>query len=225
MYAILARTVLLYVLVTAAIRAMGKRQVGELEMSELVTTLLLSQLATLPIEDPEIPLAHVILPLFLIVSFEIVITFLKSRVNFLKKIFESRPSILVDRGVINQAELGRMRITVDELLSEVRQQGYRDIREIEYAILEENGKFSLLPRMDSEPPTRADTGTSITEIGCAFPLVSDGVIDRDVLLRIGRDEAWLREVCRREGLTPEELFLATVDDSGDVSLTKKEEKK
>ena len=116
-------------------------------------------------------------------------------------------------------------ITVDELLSEVRQQGYRDIREIEYAILEENGKFSLLPRMDSEPPTRADTGTSITEIGCAFPLVSDGVIDRDVLLRIGRDEAWLREVCRREGVTPEELFLMTVDDSGEVSLTKKEEKK
>ena len=222
MYAILARTVLLYVLVTVAIRAMGKRQVGELEMSELVTTLLLSQLATLPIEDPEIPLAHVILPLFLIVSFEIVITFLKSRVNFLKKIFESRPSILVDRGVIDQAELGRMRITVDELLSEVRQQGYRDIREIEYAILEENGKFSLLPRMETEPPTRADTGTKVTETGCAFPLVSDGTIDRDFLRRIGRDEAWLREVCRREGTAPEELFLMTVDDSGEVSLTRRE---
>ncbi|MBO7292919.1 MAG: DUF421 domain-containing protein [Clostridia bacterium] len=225
MYAILARTVLLYVLVTVAIRAMGKRQVGELEMSELVTTLLLSQLATLPIEDPEIPLAYVTLPLFLIVSFEIVITFLKSRVNFLKKIFESRPSILVDRGVIDQAELGRMRITVDELLSEVRQQGYRDIREIEYAILEENGKFSLLPRMETEPPTRADTGMSVAETGCAFPLVADGVIDRDLLHRIGRDEAWLREVCRQEGTAPEELFLMTVDDTGAVSLTRREPKK
>lgn len=225
MYAILARTVLLYVLVTVAIRAMGKRQVGELEMSELVTTLLLSQLATLPIEDPEIPLAYVTLPLFLIVSFEIVITFLKSRVNFLKKIFESRPSILVDRGVIDQAELGRMRITVDELLSEVRQQGYRDIREIEYAILEENGKFSLLPRVENEPPTRADVGMAVNETGCAFPLVADGVIDRDVLRHAGRDEAWLREVCRREGVTPEDLFLMTVDDTGAVSLTRREEKK
>ena len=147
MYAILFRTLILYILITLMIRAMGKRQVGELEMSELVTTLLLSQLVSLPIEDPEIPLLHVVLPVILIVGFEIVITFLKGRLNFLKRIFEARPSILINRGVIDQGELARIRLTVDELLSEVRQQGYRDVGDIYYAILEENGKFSLIPKV------------------------------------------------------------------------------
>ena len=222
MYAILFRTLLLYILITVVIRAMGKRQVGELEMSELVTTLLLSQIASLPIEDPEIPLTYVFIPLLLIVATEIIITFMKSRVNFLKRIFEAKPTILIDRGKIDQKALLQMRLTVEELLSEVRQQGYRDIKDIYYAILEENGKFSLLPRSDCEPLTPRDTATAVKERGYALPLVSDGVIDREALRRMKKDEAWLRAACRRENTTPEELFLFTLDDGGAVSLIKKE---
>ena len=98
MYSILFRTLFLYVLITVVIRAMGKRQVGELEMSELVTTLLLSQIVSLPIEDPSIPLSHVLLPVLIIVTVEIITTYLKGRVNILKRVFESRPSILIFRG-------------------------------------------------------------------------------------------------------------------------------
>ena len=222
MYAILFRTLFLYVLISVVIRAMGKRQVGELETSELVCTFLLSQLAALPIEDSEIPLAHVLLPILLIVTLEILVTFLKSRVNFLKRIFASRPSILIDRGRIDQKEMGRMRLTVEELMSEVRQQGYRDIRDIYYAILEENGRFSLLPRTECEPPSLRDEDRHPRERGCAFALVCDGVIDRAALGRMKKDEAWLRAVCRREGTRPEDLFLLTVDETGEVSLTRKE---
>lgn len=222
MYAILFRTLILYVLITVVIRAMGKRQVGELEMSELVTTLLLSQLASLPIEDPEIPLPHVFLPILLIVSIEIVITFLKSRINFLKKIFESRPSILIDRGRIDQRELGRMRLTIEELMSEVRQQGYRDISEIYYAILEENGKFSLLPRTECEPLTLKDAGKGAKEKGYAVSLISDGVIDPEALKRMNKGEGWLREICKSEGVTPEEVFLLTLDEAGSISVIRKE---
>ena len=225
MYAILFRTLILYILITVVIRAMGKRQVGELEMSELVTTLLLSQLAALPIEDPEIPLPHVFLPILLIVSIEIVITFSKSRINLLKKIFESRPSILIDRGRIDQRELGRMRLTIEELMSEVRQQGYRDISEIYYAILEENGKFSLLPRAECEPLTLADAEKEVKERGYAVSLIADGVIDRETLLRMEKDESWLREVCAREGVTPEEVFLLTLDEAGGVKVVRKEKEK
>lgn len=222
MYAILFRTLILYILITLMIRAMGKRQVGELEMSELVTTLLLSQLVSLPIEDPEIPLLHVVLPVILIVGFEIVITFLKGRLNFLKRIFEARPSILINRGVIDQGELARIRLTVDELLSEVRQQGYRDIGDIYYAILEENGKFSLLPRTECDPLTPRDEGQHPKERGLALPLILDGVIDYEALRQMKKDESWLRAVCEREDTTPEELFLFTVDETGAFSLTKKE---
>ncbi len=225
MYAIVFRTLFLYILVTVVIRAMGKRQVGELEMSELVTTLLLSQLASLPIEDPEIPIFHVVLPVLLIVSFEIVITFAKSRVNFLKRIFEQKPSILVDRGEIDQAEMGRMRITIGELLSEVRQQGYRDLDDIYYAILEENGKFSLIPKSAKEPLSTGDAGKAKGEAGCAFPLISDGVVDTDTLRRFKKSEDWLRALCKKRGTTPEEVFLLTIDEEGKTSLIPKEAKK
>lgn len=224
MYAILFRTLILYILITVVIRAMGKRQVGELEMSELVTTLLLSQLASLPIEDPEISLSHVFIPILLIVSTEIVITFLKGRVNLLKRIFEARPSILIDRGVIDQKELLKVRVTLGELLSAVRQQGYRDIGDIYYAILEENGKFSLLPRSECEPPTMRDLGKGVRESGFAFPLISDGEIDIDTLTRMGRTEEWLRSVCRSHGVEIPDIFLLTLDQAGEVRITKKEEK-
>ena len=222
MYAILFRTLFLYILITVVIRAMGKRQVGELEMSELVTTLLLSQLASLPIEDPEIPIFHVVLPVLLIVSIEIVITFGKSRVNFLKRIFEQKPSLLIERGRIDQAEMGRMRITIGELLSEVRQQGYRDLNDIYYAILEENGKFSLIPRSDKEPLSREDAGKTVKEAGCAFPLIADGVVDEDNLRRAGKSRRWLEKLCREEGTPPEEIFLLTLDESGKTSIVKRE---
>ncbi len=223
MLAILLRTALIYLIISAVIRVMGKRQVGELEMSELVTTLLISQLASLPIEDPEIPLLHVTVPLLLIAAAEIIITFLKGHINFLKKIFEARPSILIDRGKINQKELLRMRLTIEELMSEVRQQGYRDIQDIYYAILEENGKFSLLPRSDAEPLTPKAIGKQVSEVGYSHSVVSDGIIDRKMLSYIGRDEVWLRAVCEKEGTKPELVFLLTVNERGETNLIKKEE--
>ena len=222
MYSILFRTLILYVLITAVIRAMGKRQVGELEMSELVTTLLLSQIVSLPIEDPSIPLSHVLLPVLLIVTLEIITTFLKGRINLLKRVFEGKPSILIFRGEIDQAELLRMRLTVEELLSEVRRQGYRAIREVYLAMLEENGQFSLIPWVSAAPPSAAELGLDTDECGCALPIVCDGVPDWDILHRMGRDERWLADELRRHGLTREDVFLMTLDDAGDVQITRKE---
>ena len=224
MYAIFFRTIFLYVFITVVIRLMGKRQVGELEMSELVTTLLLSQIASLPIEEPEIPIPHVILPVLFIVAVEIVITFAKSRINCLKRIFEPRPSFLIDRGRIDQREMAKMRITIGELLSEVRQQGYRDVGEVYYAILEENGKFSIIPRSDCEPVTPRDLGHTPRETGCALPIIQDGVIDKEALAHVGRGEEWLCEICRERGTLPSEVFLLTMDDSGSILLTEKEKK-
>ncbi len=224
MYAILFRTLFLYILITVVIRLMGKRQVGELEMAELVTTLLLSQLASLPIEDPEIPILHVVVPFLLIASFEIIITFLKGRINILKRFFEAKPSFLIRNGVIDQRELLRVRLTLEELLSEVRQQGYRDIGDIDYAILEENGKFSLIPRAAKEPLTPSDLGMNAEEAGCALPLIADGVIDRTMLNECGKEETWLRAVCAERGIAPEEIFLLTMDHNGKLSIVGKEKR-
>ena len=223
MYSILFRTIILYVFITLVIRGMGKRQVGELEMSELVTTILLSQIVSLPIEDPSIPLLHVFLPVLIIVAVEITATFLKGRFNPLKRLFEGKPSFLVLRGRIDQRELLRVRVTLDELLSEVHQQGYGDIGEIDTVILEENGKFSILPRAAKAPPTAEMLGKTPPEAGYGLPIVCDGVVDRENLARMKRGEGWLLALLRDKGLRIEEVFLLTLNAAGGVTLIRKEE--
>ena len=222
MYSILFRTVILYAFITIVIHGMGKRQVGEIEMSDFVTTILLSQIISLPIEDPSIPLFHVFFPVLIIVSLEIMVTFLKGRFNPLKRLFEGKPTFLMKRGVIDQRELLRVRLTIEELLSEVRRQGFRDIGEIHFAVLEENGQFSMIPKRSAEPPSAEDLGLTLTECGCALPLVCDGVIDRDNLRRMGRDEGWLTAELTAHGLSADEVFLMTLDDAGGVRITRKE---
>ncbi len=222
MYTVFFRMLIIYVLITAMLRLMGKRQVGELEMSDLVATLLLSELAAQPIEKPDIPLFHAVIPVLLIVSVEIIITFLKTKVNFLKRIFEGKPSLLIDRGRINQKELARTRLSIDELLSELRIQGYGNPEDVYYAILEESGKISVLPRADKQPLTPSDTKTEVSEKGLSLPLISDGSIQPKNLERMKKDEAWLCRECKKKSCTPEEVFLLTLDDAGGVNLVKKE---
>lgn len=222
MYSILFRTIILYVFITLVIHGMGKRQVGELEMSDFITAILLSQIISLPIEDPSIPLLHVFLPVLIIVSAEIAVTFLKGRFNPLKRLFEGKPTFLVEHGVINQRELLRVRITLDELLSEVRQQGYADIADIDYIVLEENGKFSILPRAARIPPSAEDLSRTPPERGCALPIICDGVINQENLTRMKKDYAWLTRALKKEGLSAEDVFLLTLDAVGSVNVIKKE---
>ena len=223
MYSILFRTIILYVLITLVIHGMGKRQVGELEMSDFVTTILLSQIISLPIEDPSVPLTHVFLPVLIIVSAEIAITFLKGRFNPLKRLFEGKPTFLVEHGRIRRAELLRVRITLDELLSEVRQQGYGDIADIDYVILEENGKFSVLPRAARTAPSAEEMKITPPERGYALPLICDGVINKENLARMKKGIGWLETTLKKQGLRPEDVFLLTLDAVGGMNLVRKED--
>ena len=222
MYSILFRTVILYAFITIVIHGMGKRQVGELEMSDFVTTILLSQIISLPIEDPSIPLFHVFFPVLIIVSLEIMVTFLKGRFNPLKRLFEGKPTFLMKRGVIDQRELLRVRITLDELLAEVRQQGYGDIADIDTVLLEESGKFSILPRAAKAPPTAEDLSLSPSERGYALPIICDGVIDKENLAHMKKSIGWVEDTLKKKGLSAEEIFLLTLDATGSINVIKKE---
>ena len=191
MSAIIVRTAVLYILTTVVFRFMGKRQVGELEMSELITTLLLSEIATLPIDDPNIPLLYAVIPILLLVCFEIVITFAKTRCNLLKRVFESKPIVLIRRGELCETELRRMRITVDELIGECRLQGIGSLADVEYAILEQNGKLSVLPKSTKLPLTPSDMGIKSGDCGILHPLIVDGVFHKEGmrLAGINQEEA------------------------------------
>ncbi len=212
MVALFFRTIIIYFLLTFTLKVMGKRQVGELQISELVTTLLLSEIAALPIDDPDIPLLHAVVPILLIFSLEVIVTFLKSRFNPLKHIFEGKPTFLIERGVLNQEELARNRITMSEFISECRVQGVGDIFTIYYAILEQDGKLSVIER--------AKNGEK--EVGIAHPLVLDGEISRDAAAHLGLTDDCIYQMCKAEGGTPESFFLLQMDDGGMIRSIKKE---
>lgn len=154
MLVVAIRTVLIYLFLIIGMRLMGKRQIGELQLSELVTTLLLSEMASLPATDPNIPLAFSILPVSLLLLLEIILPFLAARFPFLKKMIDVVPSILIRKGEIDPGEMSRMRISMDELLSQLRLKGVGDLRDVDYAILEQSGQLSVLLKREKQPLTQ-----------------------------------------------------------------------
>ena len=143
---LLVRTLIIYFVLTVSMRIMGKRQLGEMELSELITTLLLSEIAAVPITDFRIPLKRAIIPVLLIISFEIILPFIIGKKRFIKKLFEGKPSYIIYRGELRISEIKKNRLSLDELICELRGQGYFDISDMDYLILEPNGRLSILPK-------------------------------------------------------------------------------
>lgn len=218
----LIRTALIYLLLVLAIRTTGKRQIGELEISELVSTFLLSEIASAPIGNQEVPLSFAILPILTIISLEVIVSFLTTRSPLMKKVFLGSPIILIRRGKLQQKELSKARMSVEELLSELRQNGASTIEEVAYAILENNGKLSVTPRAMHKPMTPGDLRLPAPERGIAHAIVVDGIIKKEALDGSGQNEAWLDEILRKSKCKLREVFLLTVDDLGRTCIIKKE---
>lgn len=219
----LIRTVIIYLLLVLAIRTTGKRQIGELEISELVSTFLLSEIASAPIGNQEIPLSFAVFPILTIICLEVIVSFLAMRFPLMKKLFLGSPIILIRRGKLRQKELTRARMTVEELLSELRQNGVASIEEVAYAILENNGKLSVTPKADQKPLTPTDLRLQIQEKGIAHAVIVDGIVKKEVLNSTGRNRDWLDKVLRQNHCSLSEVFLLTVDDSGHVHIIPKEQ--
>ena len=204
---ILLRTLILYVLLVIVMRISGKRQIGQLQLSELVTTLLISEIAANPIVSPHTPLFHAILPILFVALLELVISFLVTRSGLIKKIFEGSPSILIRHGSIDQNELSRQRISLDELLSTLRQEGYPDPAEISFAILEQNGQVSVFDKSE--------------EGALAYPVIIDGKINPANLKAAGKNENWIDKQLQAQNCALNDVFLLTVTDSGSLYFVKK----
>ena len=224
MITVFLRTLIIYVILLASMRLMGKRQIGELQLSELVTTFMLSELAVIPISDKHVPVAYAALPILLLLSLEVILSFLLTKSAVLKRLFLGKPSIVIRNGELNQKELGRQRITVYELLSELRLKNVASPADVEYAILEENGKLSVFPKVAKAPITPEQMGQSPVESGIAHPLIVDGKISTANLRLTGKSERWLAKVLSENGLGMKDVFLLTVDDGGNVVLARKEQK-
>lgn len=225
MLTIFFKSLLVYVVLCIAMRILGKRQLGELEVSELVTTILISEIASIPISNPEMPLYQSMIPLFLIISFEVICSFLLSRYTKLKNIISPSPSTLIYKGRINQKELRKNRISPEELLSELRLKNIPDPSHVEYAILEQNGMLSVIPKIAHQQVTLNDLKIDATDSGITHIIISQGVWDEHNLKILNKSKSYFEKYLQKNNLSYKDVFLLTIDDTDSKSLIIKENSK
>ncbi len=207
MASILVRTLIVYILLSFSLRIMGRRQIGELDVSELVSTLLVSEIASIPIDDPDIPMMNAILPILFILSLEVILSTIKNKSESLKRKIEGEPIYIIYKGRLLQKALRDNRISVNELLSEIRTQGVGDISEVSYAILEQNGSLSVLCKGESE---------------MSHPIIIDGEVNDPALKALGHDDRWLMKRLSEMKYTKDDLFLMTIDDKDKIYIVERD---
>lgn len=207
MASIFFRTIIIFILLTLSMKLMGKREIGELEVGELISTLLISELCSIPIDNPDIPLMNAIIPVLLIVSVEIILSSVKNKSANLKRIIDGKETFLIKNGRINQAALRSNRISLEEFFSSIRQNGIGSLSEIEHCILEANGKISVIKK----------------SCPMSYIIISDGEVIEKTLTELGLGERWLR--AKLKSHSPEDIFLMTYEPDGSTNIIKKERKK
>ena len=221
------RTVILYVILMIGLRLLGKRQIGELEPSELVLTLIISDLAAVPMQDFGIPLANGVFPIVTLLSISLLISFFSLKSIRFRGLVCGYPTVIIREGKILQQNMARNRFTVDELMEQLRLQGCTDLSTVKYAILETSGQVSVLPYTKDSPATpqamRLDVKDDVT---LPVLLINDGRIMSDNLSASGYDADWLEKEMKKHNFTsPRQVFLMTVDESGSVTCVAREAEK
>ena len=209
MAVIFIRTILIYILLLAVMRFSGKRQIGEIQISELVTTFLLSDIAAYPLTDPGISLLNAVIPILTIVPLEIIFSFISTKNNCFKKILDGNPSIVILHGVIQKKEMARVRLSMDDLLCELRLKDISSVSDVDYAILEHNGQISVFPKKEA-PLSHA--------------VVIDGAVNEALLQKIGKSKHWLHQTMKENNIVNlRDIFLLSVTDNGCVTIIRQKQ--
>ena len=217
------RTIALYLVLIAVIRLMGKRQVGQMEPSEFVVTMLVANLASIPMQDSGIPLFSGLVPILTVLGVELVLAALSLRSIRFRKLLCGKPVILVENGNIIQGNLRKTRITLDELTGHLRQKDVLDIKSVQYAILETNGNLSVFPYPKEKPASAKDAGIKVRKQAMPVTIISDGKLLRDNLQVAKKDEKWLHRVLEERQGSLQTTWLLTVDGNDQIVFYRKEE--
>jgi uncharacterized membrane protein YcaP (DUF421 family) len=217
------RTLLLYIVVIVAVRLMGKRQISELQTSELVVTLLISDIAAIPMQDTGQPLASGFVPIAVLVICEIVISALMLKSTFLRKLICGHPIIVINNGKVDQKEMRRLRMSTEDLSEQLRQKDIFSIEDVAYAIVETNGKMSIIKKPDKEQPTAGMLGIVVPDTGIETVVISDGIISNFSLQLCNKSRDWLDGVLRGKNVRADEIFIMTANKKGDFVIIKKDD--
>ncbi len=219
------RTMILYIVIISVIRLMGKRQVGELQPSELVITILISAVASVPVQDIDIPLSHGIIPILTLMSAEVIISsFSQNHIRF-RRLLTGNPVLVIRDGNFVQKSVNKLRLSVDDILAGLRLGGVFDVREVKIAQIETNGQMSILLNDDKLPANNGDLNIKPSPTGPFYTIISDGHVISDNLKSISQSTKWMEQIIKAKGADrPEEVFFLSADKYGNTVFSKKEDK-
>ena len=216
------RALLLYIIIIFAVRMMGKRQISEMQTSELVITLLMSNIASIPMQDTEQSMLSGIVPIMVLLVCEITISYLMLKKSGIRRLICGKPVIVINDGTIDQQAMKELRISTEDLFEQLRQKDVFDISEVAYAILETNGKMSVFKKSLYEPVTAKDIDIEKEESILQVAVISDGEIAKSSLKICGLGTNWLDETLKNENISLKDVFLMTADKFKNYTIIKKE---
>ena len=219
------RAAILFLVLIVCVRLMGKRQLGEMEPSEFVISMLLANLAAIPMQDSAIPLLSGLVPILVILGLELVLAVATMRSIRIRNIFCGKPVILMENGKIIEKNLKKTRVNLDELTMHLREKDIFDLTTVKYAILETNGQVSTLLYAKAAPAAAKDAGIRVKDTELPVTLISGGRLLEENLALSGKSRAWLDETLHRHGCTVRAVLLLTVDKGGRVYLVRREDVK
>jgi uncharacterized membrane protein YcaP (DUF421 family) len=222
MFIVFARALLLYILVVVVMRIMGKRQIGQLQPFELVITIMIAELAAVPMQNTGIPLVNGIVPILTLLAAQIAFSYINLKSERARAFICGKPSILIENGKIREDELKRQIYNINDLMEQLRIKNFNNIADVEFAILETNGEISIIPRSQKRPIVPKDLNIPTNYEGMTTTLVSDGRVMSENLGKIGQDENWLQSELDKLGVeSPRDLLFASIDTSGKIFFQKK----
>ena len=216
------RTLLLFALIIIAVRFMGKRQVGEMQPTELVVTILVSAVASVPMQDIDIPLLHGVIPILTLIAAEVILSSISLKYVPFRRILSGNPITVIQDGKIDQENLKKLRLSIDDVCEDLRLKDIFDLRQVKYAQMETNGRLSVLINTLDSPATARML--SLSPIGAEpfHVLISDGYFSKESLASLGRGRDWMESVMRANGADKiKDVFLFCADKSGNIIFSKK----
>lgn len=221
MAVVFVRAVILYILLIFTVRLMGKRQIGELQPSELAITILISNIATLPVEDTGMPLLTGIIPILTLASLDVIMSWLGIKSRAVRRFTCGKPVIIINDGKIDQKKMREIRFTVDDLVASLRGQGIFDIGEVQFAVVETTGTLSVYQKFSGRNVTNEDMKIKGENENPPEVIVADGDYVPEAMARLGIDSAWVEKMLKKEKTAIGKVFLMTASKNGKYSVVRK----
>ena len=223
MLTVSVRTIIMYIIVVSILRLLGKRQLSDFEPSELVVTIMISEIAAFPVQDNSQPLFSSIAVIILLLVCEMVISFSAFKSPGIRKIVYGTPSVFFEKGKINIKEMEKQRFSVTDLMEAVRNEGIPSLSDVDFVIMETNGNISVIQSSEARPYTPKDAGLQLDDVHLSYIIIDDGKVYHNNLKKLGYDETWLKGQLKKEKINSiKEVFYFSADIKGNTFIMGKE---